>query len=193
MRWNLDSTSARRWKEKGVGTFPIHFGYQIQLTEGLSFLPKDPTWAPSVRLSCWRRDEQTPSLTFIVFDLNFRSFSAAVCGLRGLEDHSKPLSIDASGLTNGPRLLLSSCHLSDRTLRQQLLVCSENHVDFGFGVHHLAYFRKSSGGKGEMEKIWEVTRVANKSLITRSKSGLAIWRGKDTLHFYWSMSEIFYH
>lgn len=78
VRWNLYSTSARRWKEKGVGTFPIHIGYQIQLTEGLSFLPKDPTWAPSVRLSCWRWDEQTPSLTFIVFDLNFRSLGLSL-------------------------------------------------------------------------------------------------------------------
>lgn len=97
-------------------------------------------------------DEQTPSLMFIVFDLNSRSFSSAVCGLQGLQQHSRPLNIDASGLPNDPRLVLSSCHLSDHTLRQQLLVCSENHVDFGFGVHHLAYFRKSSGG-GETEKI----------------------------------------
>lgn len=54
VRWNLDPMSARVWKEKGVGTFPIYFSYQIQLTEGLSFVPTDPTWAPSVRLSCWR-------------------------------------------------------------------------------------------------------------------------------------------
>ena len=86
-------------------------------------------------------DEQTPSLMFIAFGLNSRSFSVAVCGLQGLQDHSRTLSIDPSGLSNCPRLVLSGCHLSDRTLRQQLLLCYENSVDTGFGSHHLAYFK----------------------------------------------------
>lgn len=70
-------------EREGVGTFPIHFGYQIQLTEGLSFVPKDPTWAPSMRLSCWRLWMNRLLILCLLPCLNSRSFFAAVLSTAG--------------------------------------------------------------------------------------------------------------
>lgn len=99
VRGNLGPMLGRLWREDGVGAFPVHSGCQLQLTEGLFFVQKDPTWTPSVRLSHWRllMNQLLPDIYCLWSELWV--FFAAVCGL---QSHSRPLGTGTSGLSSGP-------------------------------------------------------------------------------------------